>query len=220
MLTNTILHVPFSDKDQAKKLGAKWDPKQKAWYVPPGQDVSLFKAWLPTKSTKPKLIISSIGLVRVMTACWSCKGYCTVHAIYARELRVLPEKLKNNTVEVNTSDSKTGFFILTDINDQPEALAQFLILRCPNYRKGKVNTLGEKLYRNHCDHCSIGLSDNKLHKKGKAFHPQKLVQLQSMQFIDLLFFDSLEIQAEYIDYSENQLFMNSIEFADYLTDFI
>lgn len=35
----TSLNVPFSDKDRAKKAGAKWDPDAKKWYLPPGVQV-------------------------------------------------------------------------------------------------------------------------------------------------------------------------------------
>ena len=45
-LTNTPLNVPFDQKDQAKALGALWQPDQKRWVVPPGRDLTPFKAWL------------------------------------------------------------------------------------------------------------------------------------------------------------------------------
>lgn len=41
------LNVPFAAKDQAKGLGARWDPQQRAWYVPHGVDIQLFRAWWP-----------------------------------------------------------------------------------------------------------------------------------------------------------------------------
>jgi putative DNA primase/helicase len=41
------LQVPFSAKDQAKGLGARWDPQQRSWYVPHGVDIEAFKAWWP-----------------------------------------------------------------------------------------------------------------------------------------------------------------------------
>ena len=28
------LQVPFCEKDEARRLGARWDPAQKVWYVP------------------------------------------------------------------------------------------------------------------------------------------------------------------------------------------
>lgn len=51
--TITWLKVPFSDKDEVKALGAKWDIGQKRWCVPPGASVRVFERWLDTKeSTK------------------------------------------------------------------------------------------------------------------------------------------------------------------------
>ena len=32
--SKTYLRCPFKEKDQAKALGAKWDPAKKSWYVP------------------------------------------------------------------------------------------------------------------------------------------------------------------------------------------
>jgi hypothetical protein len=45
MLAKTYLTVPYAQKDDAKALGAKWDPAHKKWYVPTGLDVTLFSAW-------------------------------------------------------------------------------------------------------------------------------------------------------------------------------
>jgi Domain of unknown function (DUF5710) len=41
------LNVPFSDKDQARAVGAKWDGKMKTWYIPPDANVDKFRNWLP-----------------------------------------------------------------------------------------------------------------------------------------------------------------------------
>jgi putative DNA primase/helicase len=46
----TYLAVPYAEKDEAKTLGAKWDARQKAWYVPEGTDLDGFRAWLPVMS--------------------------------------------------------------------------------------------------------------------------------------------------------------------------
>jgi hypothetical protein len=44
----TNLKVPFAEKDQAKKLGARWDAARKIWYVDDSVDLSLFSKWSPT----------------------------------------------------------------------------------------------------------------------------------------------------------------------------
>lgn len=48
----TYLDVPFEEKDEAKALGAKWDPDIKRWFVPQGIDVEDFSQWLPEEKVK------------------------------------------------------------------------------------------------------------------------------------------------------------------------
>lgn len=42
----TLLKVPYAEKDEAKQLGARWDPKRKKWYVPQGVDTAPFSRWI------------------------------------------------------------------------------------------------------------------------------------------------------------------------------
>lgn len=42
------LKVPFAEKDEAKKLGARWDAAQKIWYVDSDGDMAPFARWTPT----------------------------------------------------------------------------------------------------------------------------------------------------------------------------
>ena len=45
----TNLRVPFAEKDDAKRLGAKWDPARKVWYIEDKADISPFSRWLPSQ---------------------------------------------------------------------------------------------------------------------------------------------------------------------------
>lgn len=40
------LYVPFAEKNDAKALGAKWDRRQSAWYVPQGVNPDKFQKWM------------------------------------------------------------------------------------------------------------------------------------------------------------------------------
>jgi len=42
---NTYLIVPYKEKDLAKKVGAKWDKKEKSWYAPKGSPIHNFTQW-------------------------------------------------------------------------------------------------------------------------------------------------------------------------------
>lgn len=42
------LKVPFAEKEQAKKLGARWDAARKLWYIEGQVEVATFSRWSPT----------------------------------------------------------------------------------------------------------------------------------------------------------------------------
>ena len=48
------LNVPFSEKDEAKALGAKWDRRAKAWYARDDMELEPFKRWQETKTKAPE----------------------------------------------------------------------------------------------------------------------------------------------------------------------
>lgn len=50
----TFLTVPYKEKEQAKKLGAKWDKENKLWYAPEGTDLNQLAAWRPEKARTPE----------------------------------------------------------------------------------------------------------------------------------------------------------------------
>jgi len=52
-LTLTHIFVPFSEKDAARALGARWDSREKLWYVVRGLDLSAFSRWRDPRSGPP-----------------------------------------------------------------------------------------------------------------------------------------------------------------------
>ena len=40
------LDVPFREKDEAKALGARWDPHRRQWWAPAESDLRVFSRWL------------------------------------------------------------------------------------------------------------------------------------------------------------------------------
>lgn len=58
--STTNLKVPFSEKDQAKSLGAKWNAELKQWYVPQGVDTKPFEKWFTNTLTASKSITKTL----------------------------------------------------------------------------------------------------------------------------------------------------------------
>lgn len=49
-----FIDVPFKQKDEAKKLGAKWDRAAQSWYVPPGVNPEPFAKWAQKGADAPQ----------------------------------------------------------------------------------------------------------------------------------------------------------------------
>ena len=45
MTGKVYLVVPYAEKDEAKALGARWDPALKKWYRRADQDAAAFSRW-------------------------------------------------------------------------------------------------------------------------------------------------------------------------------
>ena len=75
----TELDVPFSHKEEAKALGAKWDRTKKIWYVPSGVNPEPFAEWLPgVDRSDPSA--PYIYLVLGKRECWKCHKETSVAA--------------------------------------------------------------------------------------------------------------------------------------------
>jgi hypothetical protein len=48
-----FLTVPYAEKDQARELGARWNPTRKRWYVPDGVAVEPFARWMAKEGEPP-----------------------------------------------------------------------------------------------------------------------------------------------------------------------
>lgn len=47
------LKCPYAEKDQAKALGARWDPALKTWYIQDIEDITDFMRWIPSGGGQP-----------------------------------------------------------------------------------------------------------------------------------------------------------------------
>jgi len=47
------LNVPYSEKDEAKALGARWNPSRKTWFIEDREDLTPFMKWIPAPLLRP-----------------------------------------------------------------------------------------------------------------------------------------------------------------------
>ena len=65
-----LLNVPFSEKDKAKALGAKWNPKLKKWYAE-GQ-YEKYKQWFQYADTN-LIILDHLYIIIGEQICFKCR---------------------------------------------------------------------------------------------------------------------------------------------------
>jgi hypothetical protein len=63
------LDVPYSEKEQVKELGARWDPEASSWYVPAEMDLEPFAHWLAVIPSEDDPLLEVVGLPQ---SCWKC----------------------------------------------------------------------------------------------------------------------------------------------------
>ena len=70
------LNVPYSKKEEAKKLGAKWNPEKKKWYYNGNPENYIkFAKWLFNieKQAGITILMDLIYIVEAKRICWKCK---------------------------------------------------------------------------------------------------------------------------------------------------
>jgi Domain of unknown function (DUF5710) len=151
-----LLNVPFSEKDEVKSLGARWNPNLKKWYIPSGFDTSRFARWLPAEN---EFALSPIFFVESHGNCWKCNQLSEVYCIASYGLMYVDEVNRDFTTFSN----------LENIDSQ---IAELIHKNIPLYKPDYSQTVGGMYYMNHCEHCSAKMGDFYMHEEpGGAFVP-------------------------------------------------
>lgn len=157
------LNVPYAEKDEAKKLGAKWDPTLKKWYCkdlnPMDENISYcfpYLKWILGQTGSAIVVTSDLYILETKRICWRCKRPTTVVALgicnYA--------EFENDDGEIYIDDhygdyvGKQEPIRLAWVDDEsqiPPLLLKFIKKRY-NVKMGYSSIAG-KCFANHCEHC-------------------------------------------------------------------
>jgi Domain of unknown function (DUF5710) len=75
------LNVPYHEKDDAKRLGARWDAARKTWFLPDGANIGPFGKWLTSQSDF-NLRCSSYFIAPSTRICWRCDRSTLLHPVH------------------------------------------------------------------------------------------------------------------------------------------
>jgi hypothetical protein len=160
------LNVPFAEKDEARALGAWWDPEARTWFVPAGKDPGPFERWLPASGESDadgRLELKPpIFTVESRSACWKCDTVVPVATIACTRF---------TDSEGETGDGEETLYLFSGIDWLPEPALEALRRVNPGYRMRFSKTAGCEYFMNHCP-CGAQLGDFFMHSEpGGAFFP-------------------------------------------------
>ena len=73
------LNVPYAEKDEAKALGARWNPKAKKWYVNCSrEDYAKFSRWILNGQDMAHISLGDLYIVEGQRTCWKCGALMTI----------------------------------------------------------------------------------------------------------------------------------------------
>jgi hypothetical protein len=185
------LDAPLSHKDEAKSLGARWDPQAKVWYVPDGKEVGLLARWLPLPNDsdlehEPEFLIRSpyYYVVESNSGCWNCNSHTRVFAFMLPESHEEFELVVDEDEVEFTLEKNLGYWKSHGIRGtvsgihrmSPQVLHQVRLLT-EHYKLAYSKAAGSRYYMNHCEYCGVKLGDFFMHSEpGGAFFPTSPTQ--------------------------------------------
>ena|ERR1700757_4550630 len=164
------LTVPFAEKDDAKRLGARWDANQKIWYVPEGINPGPFSRWLPLEpDINIRAVSYWIGVSEI--SCWKCDGRTRAFGF------ILPAG--HETLDVEDDNEEVDLWVLCDsptvlsyVTNLSPAVAERIQAMTRHYRLDFSKMTNSSYWMNHCEACGMKQGDFELFSEpGGGFFP-------------------------------------------------
>lgn len=159
-----ILNVPYNEKDDAKSLGARWNPTVKKWYVKNKKDYYKFIRWIEPYGNM--VIIDELYLIEGVKKCFRCGKDTRVigfgidkHLSIDGLLEIennnydgneIKEILYDKMLEINQDD----IHIVGPIDPIPEPLMEYIQNKY-NYKLRYSKTTHISSICNCCDNCDV-----------------------------------------------------------------
>ena len=154
-----ILNVPYREKDDAKALGAKWDPNIKKWYVRNKKEYYKFVRWIEPYGNM--IIIDQLYLIEGIKKCFRCGKKTRVIGFGVDKRLCVDEicELQEDGCEDMESALEEGMnqddiHIVGPISPIPEPLMKY-IQRKYNYKMRYSKTTKTSNICNCCEHCDV-----------------------------------------------------------------
>lgn len=177
------LNVPYSEKDEAKALGAKWNPGVKKWYVESKHNYHKFVRWYKFSNTS--VIVCDRLLIAVSKrSCFRCKNETPVISLATDDYVDIKEK---------PMIYKGKIVLISEPENIPGPL-RFYLKDAYNFHYGTSSIIPTGYFANHCVHCKVIQGNNYLYEEPSGpfyFYPKS--KRKELIFYSIKLQDDLEL---------------------------
>ena len=159
-MSRIYLCVPFEERDEARRRGARWDPAMKCWFIAASEDPTRFLQWLAdeTQIAPYSIVSSEASILATWGECWRCSARIEVICVYCERGEIRGQRFHRFTV--------------SNISAVDEVLERQLA-SWPLFHLGFSRSAGAHYRVNHCTRCGAAQDDYFLHcePEGAFFAP-------------------------------------------------
>ena len=153
-----LLNVPYIEKDKAKKLGAKWSPELKKWYVKNKEDYYKFISWIEPYGNI--VVIDALYLIEGIQKCFRCDketrviGFGIDKHFSIDKMYELQENYNENIKDALEEINQNDIHIVGPITPIPEVLMEYIKSKY-NYKLRYSKTTKTSNISNCCEYCDV-----------------------------------------------------------------
>ncbi len=150
-----FLNVPYAEKDEAKALGAKWNPKVKKWYADvPRTDYVKFAKWILRDTDDAIIAMDYIFIVEGQRPCWKCGKSTRVVGLGVGEHVHIFDVGDGPQYEIVEDDADEELHLAwTDCEEDIPPKVRRYLKEQYSVKAGYSKTINRTCFANHCDCC-------------------------------------------------------------------
>lgn len=134
-----LLNVPYAEKDEAKALGAKWNPNIKLWIAPGNtyKEYKKFQKWFDGNY----IIQNEFYLIEASRICWKC----------GKPTKVICFAIKDY-IDLESEYCERSYLITSMLSVMSTELLKYLESHY-NFKEKYSQAVKDKYWANCCSHC-------------------------------------------------------------------
>ena len=200
-----LLNVPYAEKEEAKALGARWNPALKKWYVSDKDKYPAFCRWFQDPSAD-LIVVDHLYIVIGEHTCFKCHRKTPVVSLASDSyLWIDGDHSEYCEGELN---------FISDVDWLPTQLQEHLN---DNYQffRGYSQTTKSYYYGNHCNNCGVLQGNWFLHSEPDSpFYIDGVDAAQALTIYKIPLTHDLALNASVGWGSEDHLIKQHARFAD------